>query len=86
MLWSGREIHTTWPAGIGSPSLGSGSLFPPITTVAGFEDSEPPAARLADATRNCAFASSSQTVRVTPRAYVPGCARTPSTPALRSTP
>ena len=28
MLWSGREIQTTWPAGIGSPSVGAGSLFP----------------------------------------------------------
>ncbi len=34
MLWSGVEIQTTWPAGIGWPSVGSGSFFPSITTVA----------------------------------------------------
>ena len=53
MLWSGREIQTTWPDGIGSPSVGAGSRSPWTTTLGAELD---PSAG-ADTTRNSAFES-----------------------------
>ncbi len=67
MLLSGREIQTTCPPGIGSPSVGAGSRFSRTTTL-----ESPLAFPAGETTRKCAFESSSQTVRATPRAYVPG--------------
>jgi hypothetical protein len=68
MLLSGREIQTTWPPGIGSPSVGAGSRFPCTTTVSAGSFVASLSLEGAVATRNCAFDSSSQTVPATPRA------------------
>jgi hypothetical protein len=80
MLLSGREIHTFWPEGIGSPSVGVGSSLPATSSLAcGGGVAGPGGVRKND------LLSCSQTVSRTPDVYFPGCVRTASHPASRRT-
>src|SRR6266540_6670497 len=80
MQLSGREIQTLWPAGMGWPSVGAGRSFPLTSTTAGAAGS-----CFAAGERKYDSLSCCHTVSSTPEAYAPGCLRTASIPALRST-
>ena len=80
MLLSGREIQTFCPEGIGCPSVGAGQRAT-MSCLGGshglsLED-------VAAAERKYDLLSWSQTVPSTPEAYLSGCVRTASIPALR---
>ena len=79
MRLSGVEIHTLWPAGIGSPSVGGGGAPFALAAVVAL-------ARFAagcGVDRKYDWLSWCHTVCATPDVYVPGCLRTASIPALR---